>query len=88
MEHSVLESTLTPTGRKFLDLMRHGDNFLKIELLRPAKNYYLRALALNLETEKVQHKILECDRLLAIEIKVIRILVVIGIVIVLAILLF
>ncbi len=87
MEHSVLESTLTPTGRKFLDLIRHGDNFLKIELLRPAKNYYLRALALNLETEKVQQKISECDRLLAFEIKVIKILVLIGAGIVLTILL-
>jgi hypothetical protein len=88
MEHPILESTLTPMERKFLDLMRHGDNFLKIELLRPAKSYYLKALELNLETEKVQQKISECNQLLAFEIKVIKILVLIGAGIVLATLLF
>ena len=55
--------------------MRHGDNFFRIELLRPAKSYYKKALELNFETEKVQHKIEECDRLLAFEVKVIWILV-------------
>jgi len=75
MEHSILESTLSPAERRFLDLMRHGDNFMKIELLRPAKSYYKRALELNLETEKVKQKIADCDRLLAYERKVIRILV-------------
>ncbi len=84
MEHHLLESTLTPAERKFLDLMRHGDNFLKIELLRPAKSYYKKALELNLETEKVKEKIAECDKLLAFEIKVIWILVVIAAVVVLA----
>jgi hypothetical protein len=84
MEHSILESTLSPVERRFLDLMRHGDNFLKIELLRPAKSYYLKALELNLETEKVKEKIAECDRLLAFELKVIRVLVVIGVVLVMA----
>jgi hypothetical protein len=84
MEHSILESTLSPVERRFLDLMRHGDNFLKIELLRPAKSYYLKALELNLETEKVKGKIAECDRLLAFELKVIRVLVVIGVVLVMA----
>ncbi|MEI7523597.1 MAG: hypothetical protein WCJ95_04665 [Mariniphaga sp.] len=83
MEHHVLESSLTPTERKFLDLMRHGDNFLRIELLRPAKNYYKKALELNLETEKVQQKIAECDKLLAFEIKVIWIFVAIATILVL-----
>ena len=78
MEHHLLESTLTPTERKFLDLMRHGDNFFRIELLRPAKSYYKKALELNIETDKVQQKIAECDQQLAFEIKVIWILVVIA----------
>jgi hypothetical protein len=84
MEHPVLESTLSPAERKFLDLMRHGDNFFKIELLRPAKKYYKEALNLNLETEKVRQKITECDRLLAFELKVIRILVAVTAVLILA----
>ena len=84
MENSILKSTLSPAERRFFDLMEHGDNFLKIELLRPAKSYYLKALELNLETEKVKEKIAECNRLLAIELKVIWILVAIGAVLTLA----
>ncbi len=78
MDHHLLESTLTPTERKFLDLMKHGDNFLRIELLRPAKSYYKKALELNLDTEKVQQKIAECDKLLAFEVKVIWIIVAVS----------
>ena len=78
MEHSILESTLSHAEREYLDLMRHGDNFFKIELLRPAKSYYKKALQLNIDTEKVKQRIAECDRLLAFEIKVIWILVIIA----------
>ena len=84
MEHPILESTLSPAERKFLDLMRHGDNFFKIELLRPAKSYYQKALELNLDTENVRRKIADCDRLLSFERKVILILVAITAAIVLA----
>ena len=87
MERQLLESTLTPAERKFLDLMRHGDNFLRIELLRPAKSYYKKALELSPNTKEVQMKIAECERLLAFESKVIRILVVIGVIIIIALLL-
>ncbi len=88
MEHSILESTLGHSEREYLDLMRHGDNFFKIELLRPAKSYYQKALQLNIETEKVKQRIAECDRLLAFEIKVIWILVAIAVVFVLAFIIF
>lgn len=88
MENHILQSTLSPAERKFLDLMVHGDNFFRIELLRPAKKYYKLALELNLETEKVKQKIADCDRLLAYEIKVIRILVVISVLVIASILIF
>ena len=78
MEHQILESTLSPDESIFLDLMRQGDDFFKIELLRPAKSYYKKALDLNIEIEVVSRKIAECDRLLAYEIKVIRILVAVA----------
>ena len=84
MDHTILETTLSPDERKFLNFMRHGDNFFRIELLRPAKSYYQKALELNIETENVLQKIAECDRLLAFEIKVIRILVAITAVLLLA----
>ncbi len=62
------------TERDFRELMQRGDDFFKIELLRPAKAWYQRALAMNLETETVKYKISECDRLLAYEMKVFKIL--------------
>ena len=62
------------TERDFRDLMQRGDDFFKIELFRPAKAWYKRALEMNIETETVQQKISECNRLLAYEMKVFRIL--------------
>lgn len=79
MAHHTSETILSPAELKFMDLMQHGDDFLKIELLRPAKNWYIKALEMNIEPEKVKQKISECDILLAFELKVIRILVVITI---------
>ena len=83
MAHHATESVLSPAERAFEDLMQHGDDFLKIELLRPAKSWYKKALELNIEPEKVKEKIAECDRLLAFEIKVIKILVAIAAVVIL-----
>lgn len=84
MEYHSSENTLSLAERDFLDLMNHGDDFFKIELLRPAKSCYKKALELNIESEKVKQKIDQCNRLLAFELKVIRILVVIAAVLVLA----
>ena len=78
MAHHSLETSLTPVELEFMDLMQHGDDFLKIELLRPAKSWYTKALQLNIETEKVRQKIAECDKLIIIEIKVMPILVAIA----------
>lgn len=79
MSHHSSEATLSRAESEFKDLMQHGDDFLKIELLRPAKSWYQKALKLNLETENVRLKIAECDKLLAFEQKVIRILVAIAV---------
>jgi len=70
MEHNNT-TTLNAIERDFVDFMRRGDDFFRIELLRPAKIWYNKALELNIETEKVKHKIAECDRLLAFERKVV-----------------
>lgn len=83
MAHHASETSFSRTELKFMDLMQHGDDFFKIELLRPAKSWYRKALAMNIDTEKVMQKIADCDRLLAFEIKVIRILVGVGIFIIL-----
>jgi len=84
MEPHILESTLSRSERKFLDLLRHGDNFFKIELLRPAKSYYQKALELNIDAEKVKQKIADCDRLLKFELKVIWVIVAITAILIIA----
>jgi hypothetical protein len=79
MENYSSETTRNHAQIEFLDLLKRGDDFFQVELLRPAKSYYEKAMKLNLETDKVKEKIAECDRLLAFEMKVIRILVAIAI---------
>ena len=84
MLHITVEPTQTPVERKFKDLKEHADDFFKIELLRPARIYYERALELKPGEEKLMQRIVECDRMLAFERKVIWILAALATAIVLA----
>jgi len=77
MENHSSEKAMCPAEIEYLDLIKRGDDFLKIQLLRPAKSWYQKALKLNIEPEKVRQKIAECDNQLAFERKVIRILIVV-----------
>jgi len=64
-----------------MDLMQHGDDFLKYELLREARDWYKKALELDVKTvkkEKVKERIDECEKKLAFERRVIWILVAIA----------
>lgn len=61
-------------GSDFSRFMQMGDDFMKIELLRPAIKWYNKALALGIETEKVNQRLDECQRQLAFENRVIAIL--------------
>jgi hypothetical protein len=61
--------------RDFEDDVQHGDDFFKIELWRPAKAWYKKALELGIDSERIKRKIAECDRGIAFELKVIWILV-------------
>ncbi len=74
MVHNSSELYSEISERDFRECMIKGDDFFKIELLRPAKIWYSKALGYNFEAEKVKSKIEECDRLLAFELKVVRIL--------------
>jgi hypothetical protein len=78
MANISTETTLGPAEREFMDMMQHGDDFFKIELLRHARSCYKKALELNMEPEKVKQKIAECNKLLKMEQKVILILVAIA----------
>jgi len=68
---NTLENT---TLRDFKEFMQKGDDFFKIELLRPAKIWYSKALSLNIQTDQVKLKIEECDRLLSFENKIVKII--------------
>jgi hypothetical protein len=83
MAHNNSEEILSPVEREYKDIIQHADDFFKIELLRPAKKWYTKALELNIENEKVKQRIAECDKLLALERKVIWILTAVVVVIVL-----
>jgi len=70
--HEIPESI---NERNFKEFVQRGDDFFKIELLRPAKVWYKKAAELNIEAEMVNNKIAECDRLLFYERKIVRILI-------------
>ena len=84
MEQDYLETKMNPAERKFFDYMQHGDDFCKIELWRPAKNWYKKALELNIESENILQKIADCDKSIANEVKIIWRLVAIAVVLILA----
>jgi hypothetical protein len=74
MSSDKLETLESNTLREFKEFMQKGDDFFKIELLRPAKIWYGKALSLNIQSDQVKPKIEECDRLLSFENKVVNIL--------------
>ncbi|HWS01657.1 MAG TPA: tetratricopeptide repeat protein [Prolixibacteraceae bacterium] len=76
--HVTSETASTPAERKLLFLTEHGDDFLKIELLRPALRYYERALELDPDNLEIKRKIAKCKMLLIIEMRAIWILAAIG----------
>ena len=75
MRHNNSESLTDKAKNNFEEYMQRGDDFFKIELLRQAKNWYEKALALNVENDNVKSRIFECKRLLAFESRVTFILV-------------
>lgn len=75
MAHHETNEHLSPAEIEFRDAMQHADDFLKIELLRPAKKWYQKALDYNIEKEKVEQKIAECNRLIKFEQKIIWVVV-------------
>lgn len=64
--------------RDFNEFTQKGDDFFKIELLRPARIWYNKALSLKQDNERVKNQIAECDRMLAYETKIVRILILIA----------
>ena len=88
MLHMDSKSITDSARERFDEYKLRGDDFLKIELLRQAKNWYQKALALDSENEYVKSRITECERKLAFENKVTYILAVIAAAVIITYLLF
>jgi len=78
MKDNIAGASLNIRERDFSAFMKNGDDFFKIELLRPAKSWYKKAAELNPDSEKALQRITECDQLIAYENKVIAILLLIA----------
>jgi hypothetical protein len=78
METHNAEIIIDSTERDFREFIRKGDDFFKIELLRQARSWYKKALLLNVDNHKVEVQIDECNRLLAYENRIVRIILVIA----------
>ena len=73
---STLENTdLSPEERRYFDYMQKGDDFMKIEIYRSAKEWYSKAFELNRNHGLVQSKLDNCNRLIQLEKKKITIVV-------------
>ncbi len=88
MKHNNSESKTSQAQTIFKEFMLRGDDFYKIELLRQAKNYYLKALNLDVDNETAKACISECETLLSYENKVVTILITVVSVLVLLCLIF
>ena len=82
METHNAEIIIDSTERDFREFIRKGDDFFKIELLRQARSWYKKALLLNVDNHKAEVQIDECNRLLAYENRIVRIILVIALVLI------
>lgn len=60
MDHSNNNSNLSPEQKLYDDYMNRANDFLKIELYRPALKWLTVAGKLNIETEPTKKKIDDC----------------------------
>lgn len=77
MAIKVDNTDLSPEEWRFRDFMQKGDDFMKIEIYRSAKECYTRALEFNQNQGLVRNKLDNCNRLLQIEKK--RIIIIVSI---------
>jgi len=78
---------LSAEERSYREFMTRGDDFFRIEIFRPAKVWYSRALAMNINSDQAKERIAECDRLLAYERRVFTILGIAGSIVIIAVIL-
>ena len=75
MDHQLENTDLSSEERRFLDYMQKGDDFMKIEIYRSAKEWYTNALELNINQGLIRSKLENCNKLIQHEKKKIIIVV-------------
>lgn len=75
MSKTLDEIDLSPEERLYLDYMQKGDDFMKIEIYRSAKEWYTKALELNHKHELISTKLANCNKLIQDEKKKIIVIV-------------
>ena len=88
MSQLLVHPDLSSEEERYLDYMQKGDDLMKIEIYRAAKEWFTKALQLNYNQELVQRKLDNCNRLIRYEKKIILIIVSGLAIIILALILF
>ena len=82
MAHHNDDSNLSKEQLEFNDLIRRGDDFIKIQIYRNARECYTFALESNLNNELASTKLSECNALIKPEsstiIKVVAVMAVVA----------
>lgn len=75
MANPIDNTFLSSIERQYLDYKQKGDDFMKIEIYRSAKEWYIKALELNQNQEMIRSKLDNCNRQIQLEKKKITIVV-------------
>lgn len=75
MANPIDNTYLSSIERQYLDYKQKGDDFMKIEIYRSAKEWYIKALELNQNQEMIRSKLDNCNMQIQLEKKKITIVV-------------
>ena len=88
MAHHIDTSTLTPEEKAYQEYMTQAESFMKIEIFRSARNWYNKALELNLHNDEVKEKLSICKKVLKKESRNIIAIVVIACLVIISVILY
>lgn len=80
--HHEEDLNLTPEQKKFNDLIKHGDDFAKIEIFRLAVETYQEALAMGVDDKLAKSKLAYCKHKLSFEKRVFTYIAIVAVIIV------
>ncbi len=75
MAHHDIDLNVSTEQQVFNEFIRHGDDFMKIQIYRSARESYTQALETNFNNELANLKLTECNVLIKSESKTIIVVV-------------